>query len=394
MGKNIFIMGSRGFTRNYGGWETLVKNLISNWENKNYKFYVYELVDTVSEQKNVIIENVHVNRLYIPKFGYSRMVFFSIKSLFAAIKYVRIENIENPIFYVLGLRIGPLFRLLHKRLKKMNIKIVINPDGLEWERDKWNYFVKKYFLFSEKTMFKSSDLVICDSIEIKKNIEQRYKNLNTKYIAYGADIDYKIAKETENLYQDFLKTNDIEKSNYYLMVGRFVPENNYLSIISEYMASMTNKTLIIVSNVEENKYYKKITKETNFLTDSRIKFVGTVYNKELLFLIRKHAYGYIHGHSVGGTNPSLLEALAITDLNLLFDVKFNREVGQDCTYYFSNGNNNLSNLINILEDNDSEKFKKLGLKCKLRVKKFYNWFLVSKLTEQSFEELFINEKEF
>lgn len=98
------------------------------------------------------------------------------------------------------------------------------------------------------------------------------------------------------------------------------------------MESRTDKDFVLITNVEHNKFYEKLQAETGFDKDARIKFVGTVYDAALLALIRKNAYGYLHGHEVGGTNPSLLEALGSTDLNLLLDVGFNSEVARDGAY--------------------------------------------------------------
>ena len=114
-----------------------------------------------------------------------------------------------------------------------------------------------------------------------------------------------------------------------------MPENNYETMIAEFMKSTTSKKLVIITNIEKNKFYERLKQKTEFYKDERIKFVGTVYNKDLLKEIRKNAYGYLHGHEVGGTNPSLLEALATTNLNLLLDVGFNREVAMDGALYFN-----------------------------------------------------------
>ena len=118
-------------------------------------------------------------------------------------------------------------------------------------------------------------------------------------------------------------------------MGRFVPENNYEVVIKEFMKSNTKKDLVIITNITKNKFYEKLKENTSFYKDSRIKFVGTVYDQQLLKKIREKAYCYIHGHEVGGTNPSLLESLAMTKINLLLDVGFNREVAMEGAIYFS-----------------------------------------------------------
>ena len=111
--------------------------------------------------------------------------------------------------------------------------------------------------------------------------------------------------------------------------------------------------------------------KTRFDKDKRIKFVGTVYDQELLTKIRENAYAYIHGHEVGGTNPSLLEALATTDLNLLLDVGFNREVGENGAVYFTKEDRNLAKIID--SDISEEKINELSKKAKARINNEYSW---------------------
>ena len=124
---------------------------------------------------------------------------------------------------------------------------------------------------------------------------------------------------------DWFQRFSITPKNYYLIVGRFVPENNFEVMIREFMKSKTKKDLVLITDYDGNSFYDQLLEKLHFDRDDRIKFVGTVYDQQLLKKIREEAYGYLHGHSVGGTNPSLLEALGRTDLNLLFRVSFNRE---------------------------------------------------------------------
>ncbi len=190
----------------------------------------------------------------------------------------------------------------------------------------------------------------------------------------------------EDLYS-WYKKFDIIHGNYYLIVGRFVPENNYYTMIKEFMASKTNKKLVIITNVEENKFYKKLKKKTHFDQDNRIVFTGTVYDQELLYLIRKNAFAYIHGHEVGGTNPSLLESLATTNLNVLLDVDFNSTVGLDCCKYFTKKEGNLSHLIDELEYLSYDEIEVLGKKAKQRIKDAYSWDKIIDEYESLFESL-------
>ncbi|MDB2111175.1 glycosyl transferase, partial [Clostridium paraputrificum] len=168
------------------------------------------------------------------------------------------------------------------------------------------------------------------------------------------------------------KEKDLSKKNYYLVVGRFVPENNYETMIKEFMKSHTKKAFVLITNVSD-KFLGELREKTHFNEDSRIKFVGTVYNQELLMKIRENAYAYLHGHEVGGTNPSLLEALWSTDLNLLLNVGFNKEVAEDCALYWDKEDESLSNLIDEVDLMSEESIKDLGRKATKRIEDYYSW---------------------
>ena len=150
------------------------------------------------------------------------------------------------------------------------------------------------------------------------------------------------------------------------------------------MKSNTKKDLVFITNVEKNKFYNKLQKELNFEKDKRIKFVGTVYEEELLKKIRENAYAYIHGHSVGGTNPSLLEALSATQLNILYDVGFNREVGQDACIYWSKKTNNLKEEINKADKLKGLEIEELNKKAKKIIKENYSWEEIIKKYEKEY----------
>ena len=180
---------------------------------------------------------------------------------------------------------------------------------------------------------------------------------------------------------------DIKKREYYLIVGRFVPENNYELIIREFMKSNTDKDLVIVSNVEKNKFYDKLREKTGFEKDKRIKFVGPVYDQEILVRLRKNAKGYIHGHSAGGTNPSLLEALSITDVNILYNAVYNEEVGEDAAIYFSNEEGSLCKQIEKIEKFKSKEQTEYGKKAKQRIIDEYTWKIVVTKYKKLFDKL-------
>lgn len=377
--KNIFIVGSQGYDKNYGGWETFVKNFCDFYDKKSANIYVSEISyeKSLEYKKNGII----CNPIYTKKRGSITMMIYSIKSLLYYIKYIKNNKIENSIIYILGLKMGTLLYFLKSKFKKYNIKVFVNPDGLEWKRSKWNKLVKKYFLIAEKSMTKNCDGIVCDAVGIKDYLIETYpKNKVPKYfIAYGATIP-----DISNINEkDILKKYNLKKNGYCLVVGRCVPENNIELIINEFKKSKIDKDLVIISNIENSSYYEVFKENTKYEDDKRIKVLGSIYDKQELSIIRKNAYLYLHGHSVGGTNPSLLEAMSLTNLNLLFDCVFNKEVGSDTCLYFSNKNNNLKRLLDNKDLLDKSK-KKLGILAKKRIDDSYTW----KLVVQKYKDIF------
>lgn len=384
---NIMIMGSRGFKRNYGGWETFVQNLIGNWKNDNTQFYVLEIIYNKKEQGIINTDGVICPQIYTKARGSATMPIFCLKSLLYAIKYKKENNLQNVIFYIIGLRLGPVFQILRPYLRAKKIHVIINPDGLEWKRAKWNWFVKQYFKISESTMLKNSDYIVCDSEGIRSYIKQKYPKLKAPcdFISYGA---YPVDSEkmtSEAIH--FLEKNHVKPFEYFLIVGRFVPENNYELMIREFMKSSTSKKLLIICNYEKNTFYNELLYRTGFDKDQRIIFAGTLYDKSGLECVRSHAFAYIHGHSAGGTNPSLLEAMSTTKLNLLYNVVFNQEVGQDAAMYFDEKEKPLSELIDYCDRLPDNAISESGIRSKRRMAENYTWDLVVEKHETLFNKI-------
>lgn len=367
---HIFIIGSRGYKAKYGGWETFVTKLVDNYNDKNTIFHISGLSDEEDKLENEITTNIITDSFSIKKQGGLQMLLCTIKAFKYYIKYIKENNINKAYIYILGLKLGPFLKLNKNKLKKIGITTLVNPDGLEHERSKWSYPVKKYFLLSERWMLKNCDIIVCDAKGIKKYIDNKYPKLKNKttYIAYGTDkID--LSKENE---EQVLSEYNLKKENYILMVGRFVPENNYELVINGYMNSDIKKDLIIISNISSSNYYNEVLEKTNCQKDQRIKFINGVYDEKKLSIIRKNAFAYIHGHSVGGTNPSLLEALSLTKLNILYDVNFNKDVGLDSCLYFKEIVA-LTKILNNIKNYDRDK---LGIKAKNIIEKNYTWKII------------------
>lgn len=383
--KNIFIIGSKGIPAKYGGFETFVEKLTENQKSKEIKYHVACIGENNEEFEH---NNARCFKVKVPDIGSAKAVLYDLYALKEVISYIRTNNLKGSIVYILACRIGPFISYYKNQLHKLDCSLYVNPDGHEWKRAKWNTFIKKYWKLSERLMIKNCDLAICDSIGIENYIKETYKKYkpNTTYIAYGANIDVNSPIDEKKL-NDWYKINNLEKDNYYLIVGRFVPENNFEIMIREFMNSNSKRDLVIITNHENNKFYEALKKNTDFEKDTRIKFVGTVYDQELLKAIRINAFAYIHGHSVGGTNPSLLEAMATTNINLLLNVDFNIEVGSSTAIYWGKQLHSLTDIINNVETFSNEYIQKLGDEAKQIVKEKYSWDLII----NKYENLFLNK---
>lgn len=383
MKKHIFIIGSKGIPSRYGGFETFVEKLTEYKNNDSIQYYVACMNAEQSLYKH---NDANCFNIDVPNIGPAKAIYYDLAALNWSINYIKKNRIKDAVIYILACRIGPFMGYYKSRMRKLGISLYVNPDGHEWLRAKWNWVIKKYWKLSEKLMIKSADMVICDSVNIQNYIQNSYSTYKPKsiFISYGAEVTESEMPDTNIELQQWYKKNNLKPQDYYLVVGRFVPENNYAAMIREFMKSTTKKDLVLITNVEKNKFYNQLKQDTKFDQDPRIKFVGTVYDQELLKKIREDAYGYLHGHEVGGTNPSLLEALGSTQVNLLLDVGFNREVGGNAALYWTKQDGNLASLITRLETIDQAVINKMKKMARERVMENYNWPLIVEKYENLF----------
>ncbi|VHC80694.1 Alpha-D-GlcNAc alpha-1,2-L-rhamnosyltransferase [Streptococcus pyogenes] len=382
--QDVFIIGSRGLPAKYGGFETFVEELISHQSSKNIRYHVACLSDT---KHKVHFDYKGADCFYLnpPKLGPARVIAYDMMAVTYALSYSDQHQIQNPIFYVLGNTVGAFIAPFVKQIHNRGGRFFINPDGLEWKRSKWSRPVQAYLKFSEKQMTRQADLVISDNIGIDRYLKQVYPWSKTYFIAYGTQTQPSRLTTADSKVRAYFQTFDIREKDYYLILGRFVPENNYETAIKEFMASSTKRDLVIICNHEGNVYFKQLLAETECDKDPRIKFVGTLYDKELLAYIREQAYAYIHGHEVGGTNPGLLEALAHTNLNLVLGVDFNQSVAKSAALYWTKQKGQLAELINQVDAGfDSDR---LGKEAKAIIQEHYTW---EKIVGE-YEALFLNE---
>lgn len=345
----IAILGIRGIPAKYGGFETFAEELAIRLVKRDIEVTVF-CEDTGREKENSY-KGVQLRYIKSPKIGPLSRGFYELKGIWAARK-------NFDVVYVLGY--GSSVFCIIPRI--WGSRVWINMDGIEWSRAKWSGSLTKLILkILEACAMWTPNMLIADSKEIKNFLQNRYSHIPPcNVIEYGAPIID--VPPDKNLISKW----EIEEKKYYVVVCRLEPENHVEEIIGGYKKSNSSFPLIVVGNYNLNtKYVKKLLS----LGDKNTRFVGAVYKKELLKALRYYSFAYFHGHSVGGTNPSLLEALGCGNVIIAHDNPFNREVADDSAVYFSSPNE-IAEIISSLE---SGKINFNPEKAKDRIRNIYNW---------------------
>ncbi len=381
--RQVFCIGCKGIPAEYGGFETFIENLTLHRISDKIRYHVARIAH---DNERYEYNGAKCFDVKVREIGPGRAIVYDVRAMKRAIEYCKERpEIKEPIFFIMACRIGFNMRHFKKQIEELGGKFYLNPDGHDWARRKWSPPVRLYWKISEKLMVRYADRIICDSREIEKYIQKTYKryNPNTTYIAYGADLASSKYADDDSRFTYWLSEHDTEAQGYYLVVGRFVQENNFDHIIKEFMKSSSERKLIIITTPNE-KLMGSIDNRLHFSDDPRIVIADSVYDKELLKKIRENAFAYIHGHEVGGTNPSLLEALASTNMNLIFDVAYNREVAGDATIYWTKECGNLASTIATVEKLPADEIAKMGVDAKKRIEDAYTWEAIAKGYEAEF----------
>ena len=384
--QHVFIIGSKGIPAQYGGFETFVEKLTQYRKSDRIRYHVARMAE---DDMRFEYNGAECFDIKVPYIGSARAVVCDLLALRRCIEYCKERpQIIKPVFYVLACRIGHFIEGFRREIHELGGTLMVNPDGHEWKRAKWSAPVRRYWKMSEGLMVKSADILICDSKNIEKYIRSAYRKHvpETRFIAYGSEVEPSAFADDDPRFTNWLSEHGLRAGNYYLVVGRFVPENNFETMIREFMKSDSKRNFAIITTTD-GKFYNRLQERLRFEEDDRIKFVGTVYDQELLKKIRENAYAYFHGHEVGGTNPSLLEALGSTDLNLLLEVGFNKEVAEEAALYWSKKAGSLRNLIGRVDSMDKEEIRDYGILAKKRVREHYSWDHIV----EEYEKLFLEQ---
>jgi glycosyltransferase involved in cell wall biosynthesis len=364
--KNLAILGTRGIPARYGGFETFAEELSAHLVKRGIDIAVFcDTRDTGFKNEYKGIKLIHVKEIHLGPFS---TIIHDLVCILRALK-------GYDLIYMLGYGAG-LFFWIPKVVRKT---LWVNMDGLEWKRSKWPWYGKLYLKISEWLAAKSASSLIADCERIRDYLTSKYgQNIKCYTIPYGADI-VDVPPDVKQLKELLLESFD-----YYLVVCRLEPENHIREIIQGFVASNTAKQLIIIGNHRMESSYVKALLKTE---DRRVRFVGTVYDRAFLIAIRCYAFAYFHGHSVGGTNPSLLEAMGCGNRIIAHDNTFNHEVAADCAIYFSSATD-ITRIIAYIEKGTSID---TGKKAKDRIRKIYNWDLITDQYQQLIENAAISE---
>lgn len=386
----IFIIGAKSVGQ-YGGYEVFVDRLTERHEGLDALHYclVTKANGEGAADANTppTIHGADMIRLPVPSIGPAQAIAYDARAWKYCLQYAKEHRLRRPIFYILGCRRWLTFPLSVKKAHRLGGVVLVNPDGLEWKRAKWSAPVRLYLKQCERAMVRSCDLVVCDSQHIQGYICKSHPICapRTRYIAYGADPSPSALADDSPAFLSWLQAHGISPQGYYLCCGRLVPENNFEIILREFMKSDSKKPLVLITT-KNDRFLKKLEKRLRFADDPRIRFADPVYDRELLKKIRENAFAGIHGHSVGGTNPNLLEALASTCVNLVFDVCFNREAAQNAALYWSMEEGSLSRKIGEAEAMSSQTRTALGQMAKERIRTAYGWDRIAAQYEKLFTE--------
>lgn len=349
----LAVIGSVGVPAKYGGFETLVHFLVKNLH-KRLDLTVYCSAHSYSEEERT--ESWNGAKLhYIPLNANGlQSIFYDIWSMIHAVRH-------SDVLLILGVS-GCIFLPFLKIFSKK--KVIVNIDGLEWRRPKWNFLAKKFLLFSEQVACRFADEIVTDNRILKEYVKIRY-DIEGNLIEYGADHTFKVNIETKDIEEYSFLAKD-----YAFKVARIEPENN-LHLILEGFSQVPNQTLVVVGNWENSSYGKDLRKE--YAEFKNIFLLDPIYNPKKLNLLRSNCKFYVHGHSAGGTNPSLVEAMYLNLPIVSFDVIYNRVTTNNKALFF----NDLNDLKALIANIDKQPLTAIARDMQEYAMRMYTWETVS-----------------
>ena len=332
--KRVAIIGTQGVPANYGGFETLVENIIGDNCSGDVQYTVFcsskDMPAKTGEYRGARLKYVPLRANGVQSIPYDIV---SMMRSMCGYDTILILGVSGCVFL-------PVFKLFCRK------RIIVNIDGLEYRRAKWKPWVKKFLKLSEKIAVRFANVIITDNKGIQDYVREEYGK-ETTLIAYGGN--HALIDITEEREKEILQQHNLEKRGYCMSVCRIEPENNCHMTLEAFKNN--KEKLVFIGNWNRNGYSRKLKEEYSGIDN--IMLLDSIYDLEILHSLRHNAKYYIHGHSAGGTNPSLVEAMFFGCPILSFDVVYNRETTKNKAHYYSSAEE-LTALIAQGVDNGKE----------------------------------------
>lgn len=329
--RKVAIIGTVGVPANYGGFETLVEQLVRHNNSEDLQYAVYCSKKSYDDERWVY-HGAKTEYIGLSANG-MQSIPYDILSMIRASR-------KSDVILVLGVSgcaFLPVFRLFSKK------RLIINIDGLEHHRDKWNKWVRRFLKFSEKQDVKYGDVIVTDNKGITDYVLEEYGKAS-ELIAYGGD---HVLTEVDGLYAEkVLKDYNLEKDSYAMALCRIEPENNVHIILEAFERAC--HSLIFIGNWQKSEYGRSLCEK--YKDSAYVKFCPAVYDLSILNVLRSNCACYIHGHSAGGTNPSLVEAMFFGKPIIAYDCVYNRESTENRAMYFKDSSDLVLKLGSSADD--------------------------------------------
>lgn len=362
----VAIIGSRGYPYVYSGYETLIKHLAEGLVEKGVDVTVYCHKGLFKDKPKAVNG---VNLVYIPTVETKSLS----QLVHSLLSFIHTVFNKPDVLFVVNAANGP-YGLISRLF---GIPTAINVDGLEWLRPKWKGLGAKYFKWSAKQATKFYDLIINDSEEMKRIYQETF-HVDSEVIAYGGIIRTSQAPE-------LIQKWNLQPNDYYLIVGRLIPDNNADLIIEGFINSGSKRKLVVVGDVP---YTDEYASKIKGIKDERLVFTGYVTDQGELAELYHQAFGYFHGHEYGGTNPTMLKALAYGSAILALNTPFNQEMLSEGKFgrFFEKNAASVTHLVNAMEANQPE-MERLKANSTKGISKKYTWDFVVEQYYRAFEKL-------
>ncbi|MGZ3756975.1 MAG: DUF1972 domain-containing protein [Mucilaginibacter sp.] len=364
----IAILGTRGIPNHYGGFEHISEYVSAGLVKRGHSVTVYNSHNHPYTDSSW--NGVEIRHCYDPEYliGTAGQFIYDLNCLMDARKQ------HFDVIMLMGYTSSSVWGKLYPS----DSVIITNMDGLEWKRTKYSKTVQSFLKYAEKLAVKHSQFYVADSLVIKSYLQDKY-NIDSRYIPYGADVYSEIEREQ-------FERSEIAKEDYFLLMARMEPENNIETILEGFNNSHSRKSFKVLGDTG-NRFGKYIAHK--FKNDDRIQFKGSIFDTAKVRSLQNNSYLYFHGHSVGGTNPSLLEAMASEALIAAHNNPFNRSVLSSDAFYFSNANE-VRNLVETVQRKETEKTMVTNNLHKIKYQ--FNWESIVNQYEEFMMECYYNTR--